>query len=513
MNIRHNGGILPWAALTFGLVLFYYQIFVIEPVNSDTANAMLVAQDLASGNWRLHGWFMAPDNFLGLDEVFYALIWRITHDTFLTLRLVPVLQWSGLALLAIFLATRSRFLFQSLFILSATFLVPVFGPYTEHLYFQAPFHVLTTICMILAVMLCGRLCEAGRLDWLWTGIFAFIVIDAAFSDPFFQFILTGPLLLALWICKPPSFRQIALLYLVCVVCGMLLERLNILTGGFTQPATNIPALASLSAIPGEIYRTALLWPVVLGCFPSGQPLWLMILAGLRIPLILLLFVPVFQCALSFRKLEFTDLCLLLIVIANMCAVVFTNASADISTARFFLPAWVCASILAAKFMRKHTAIAGYSLIISALALAVCVMKIGQFSEKSVRFLSQDGGYIAALETRGLTRGYAGYWQASDTTVATGGKIKVAAVILDQQGHLSAYDWFAKQSWYKGDAASTRFFVSTSNDRGGPNPKAIIAMFGKPDDVFVVEGVKNQVTDPKTGEIITYVYNRAQPSIR
>lgn len=513
MNIRYNGGILPWAALAFGLVLFYYQIFVIEPVNSDTANALLAAQDIASGNWRLHGWFMAPDNYLGLDEASYALIWSITHNTLVTLRLVPVLQWSGLAFLAARLTTRGGFSFQSVFILAATLLVPAFGPYSEHLYFQAPFHVPTTICMILSVMLCGSLYKTGRLDWLWTSIFALIVIDASLSDPFFQFILTGPLLLALWICKPPSYNQIALLYLVCVICGMLLERLNILTGGFMQPATNIPVLASPLAIPGEIYRTTLLWLVVLGCFPSDQQFWPMILAGLRIPLILLLFVQILQCARSLRRLEFTDLCLLLIIIANMCAVGFTNASAYILTSRFFLPAWVCASILAAKFIRKHTAIAGYSCIISVLALAICILKIGRFPEKSVHFLCQDGGYLAALEARGLTRGYAGYWQASDTTVATGGKIKVAAIILDQQGHLSAYDWFAKQSWFKGDTASTRFFVSTSNFRGGPNSEAIIAMFGKPDGIFVVQGTKNQADNLPSGEIITYVYNRAQPGIR
>ena len=513
MDIRRSYKILFWTAVALGLVLFYYQIFVIEPVNSDTANAMLAAQDMASGNWRLHGWFMAPDNYLGLDEVSYAFIWRIMHNTFLALRLVPALQWSGLAVLAVYLVSRRGFSFQSIFILSAVLLVPVFGPYTEHLYFQAPFHVPTTICMILAVMLCGRLFKAGRLDWLRAGLFAFIVIDASFSDPFFQLILTAPLLLALWICKLPSYKWIAFFYLACVAIGMGLLHLNLVTGGFTQPASNIPALAGLQAIPGGIYRVVFLWLVTLGCLPSGQPLWLMLLAGLRIPLVLLLFSPVFQCARNFRKLEFIDLCLLLIVAANICSVIFTQPKSGISAARYLLPAWVCASILAAKFTRKDAVIAGYSLIISVLALSLCGMKLAQLPEKSVHFLAGDSGYIAALEAHGLTRGYAGYWQASDTTLATDGKIKVAAIIQDRHGNLSAYDWFAKQSWYEGNTTGGRFFVSTSESAEWPKPSSIIAMFGKPNDIFIVHGVKNEATDLKGRDIITYVYNHAQSGAR
>ncbi|MDE1906014.1 MAG: hypothetical protein KGH75_06135 [Rhodospirillales bacterium] len=513
MAMRRNRKMLLWAAGALGLILFYYQIFVIEPVNSDTANAMLAAQDMVSGNWRLHGWFMAPDNYLGLDEISYAFIWRITHNACLALRLVPVLQWSGLAVLAVYLASRREFSFQSMSILAATLLIPVFGPFTEHLYFQAPFHVPTTIFMILTVMLCGKLFKAGRLHWLWAGLFAFVVIDASFSDPFFQLILTFPLLLALWLCKLPSYKRIIFLYLACVAIGMGLLRLNLVTGGFTQPASNIPALVRPEAIPGEIYRAMFLWLVTLGCLPSGQSLWLMLLTGLRIPLVALLISSVSQCVRNFRKLEFMDLCLLLIVATNICSVVFIQPRSGISAARYLLPAWVCASILAAKFTRKDTIIAGYSLTVCVLALGACLVKLAQLPENSVHFLAGDGGYVAALEAHGLTRGYAGYWQASDTTLATGGKIKVAAIIQDRHGNLSAYDWFAKQSWYEGNITSTRFFVSTSAAAEWPKPNSIIAMFGKPDDIFIVHGVKNEATDRKAGDIITYVYNRAQPGAR
>lgn len=495
------------------LSLFYYQVFVLEPVNSDTANSLLVAQDMAAGNWRLHGWFMAPDNYLGLDEVSYALIWRLTGDAFLALRLVPALQWTGLMFLAAYLGTRPKVSFQSLAILAAILFIPVFGPMTEHLYFQAPFHIPTTICMLLAVMLCDRLLKSEQFKWLWAIPLAFISIDASFSDPFFQFILAIPLLLTVWINKAATYQRVGLLYSLCVAFGMALLRLNAATGGFTQPLSNVPRFISFHDIPAQIYNTMLAWLGILGCFPFGQPLLYAILAILRIPLILLLLLPLLDCARRVRTLEFTDLCLLLMVGANLGAVIVTSAISDVSTERYLLPAWVCAAILAAKFARKDIVIVGYCLTVAGLALGVCLLKLVYAPETSIRFSPGEANYITALEARGLTRGYAGYWQASDTTVATGGKIKIAAVVLGQDGKLGAYDWFANQDWYNGVHTSTRFFVSTLTRPGWPQPRTIIAAFGNPDDMFVIHNDTSHFSDSNRNDIITYIYNRPLPAIK
>lgn len=513
INTARNRSWLHWAAWFVVLSLIYYQIFVLEPVNSDTANALLVAQDMAAGNWRLHSWFMAPDNYLGLDEVSYVLIWRLTGNAFLSLRLVPTLQWTSLMFLATYLGTRPKVSFQSLAILASILFIPVFGPMTAHLYFQAPFHIPTTICMLLAVMLCDRLLKANKFKLIWAIPLAFITIDASFSDPFFQFILTIPLLLALWADQATIYKRVVLLYLLCVASGMALLRLNAVTGGFTLPVSNVPTFISFHDILAEIYNTMLAWLGILGCFPFGQTFLYALLAILRIPLILLLLLPLIGCARRIRTLEFTDLCLLLMVGANLGAVIVTSAISDVSSERYLLPAWVCAAILAAKFTRKDNVIAGYCLIVAGLALCVCLLKLAQAPETGIRFSPGEANYIAALEARGLTRGYAGYWQASDTTVATGGKIKIATLALGKDGKLGADDWFANQNWYNGDPTSKRFFVSTLTGSGFTQPGTIIATFGKPDDMFVIHNTASYFSDSDRNDIIIYIYNRPLPAIK
>lgn len=513
MTTDYTRSWLLWAAGSILLLLTYYHIFVLEPVNSDTANALLAAQNMAAGNWRLHGWFMAPDNYLGLDEVSYALIWRLTDNAFLTLRLVPALQWTGLMMLATYLGTRHERTVQSLAILSVVLLVPVFGPMTGHLYFQAPFHIPTTICMLLVVSFSNFLLTSRRPKWLWASLLAIITIDASFSDPFFQFILTIPLLLALWLTRSAASRRIAILYLVCVVSGMVLLHVNTATGGFTQPMSNVPRFIALHDIPAEIGRTMQAWLGILGYSPADQPVLPRLLTILRIPLVLLLLLPLLGCVRRIRTLDFIDLCLLLIVGANLGAVIVTSAISDVSTERYLLPAWVCAAILAAKFARKDTVITAYCLALAGWALGAGFLRLTHAPEAGIRFSAGEAPYIAALRARGLTRGYAGYWQASDTTVATGGEIKIRTLVLGKNGKLGAYDWFARKDWYNGAPHSARFFVSTAAGSSWPRPATILATFGTPDAIFVTRNVAATSTGSIRRNIETYIYDRPLPAMK
>ena len=511
MNMRCNRWWILWVAGFGVLTLIYLHVFVMEPVNSDTANALLAAQDIAAGNWRLHGWFMAPDNYLGLDETLYALIWSLTGKAFLTLRLVPAIQWAGLMVLACYLGMRAEAPLQSLAILAALLVVPVFTPFTAHVYFQAPFHIPTTICMLLTVMLCDRLLKAGRLEWKWAGPLALITVNAAFSDPFFQFTLTFPLLFALWGSRAAVYQRIALLYLLCVACGMLLVHMNAATGGFTLPYTNLPRLAAVQYIALEIKGTTLMWLGLLGCIPFEQPFWLAIYAVMRAVLILFLFYRALRLVRRIHALEFIDLCLLLIIGGNIGELIFTKSISFLLTQRFLLPAWVCCAILAAKLARKDKVVAGYCVILASLAFAVCLVNLARAPGASIRFSPGETSYITALEAKGLFHGYAEYWQASDTTVATNGKIDIAAIHLVKDRKLEAYDWFAKQSWYDGGAANRPFFVSVSGNLLRLQPGAVFTTFGKPDEIFTTPGAA-YFPGSDQGDLITYVYNRPQPAL-
>lgn len=69
-----------------------------------------------------------------------------------------------------------------------------------------------------------------------------------------------------------------------------------------------------------------------------------------------------------------------------------------------------------------------------------------------------------LVAHGLTDGLAGYWQASSTTVDSGGRVLVSGVTLGGHGDLVPYQWETDDSGYNPSRHYANFVVT-----GGPLP--------------------------------------------
>ena len=87
-------------------------------------------------------------------------------------------------------------------------------------------------------------------------------------------------------------------------------------------------------------------------------------------------------------------------------------------------------------------------------------------------------------------GLAGYWQANDTTVATGGAVVVAPITIpasspsDAPGapRASAYRWESSSAWYQPARSVATFVIavtSPSTPGGGLSPAQVRASFGRP----------------------------------
>lgn len=505
---RSLAGTLAWLVTACAMAGFYILLFPLQPVNADTANCLLAAQDMVAGNWRLHGWYMASDTYWGLDELSYAAIWSLTRNSFLTLQLVPALQWTVLACLALYLGTRPRVALRAPIIIATILLIPVFGPFTAHLYFQAPFHIPTTCCMLATVLFCARLLQHGgrRSSWAWA--LAVTAFDAALSDPFYQFILSLPLIIALVRFRQTGGIRILTIYLSCVVAGMALCHINTLTGGFTQPKSNIPALLMIQGLPFSIAKLITLWANILGLTTTGLTGWAWFMAVARLPLLLIMLPPLWFCLSHLRKLSFEDLCFFLIILSTCAAVALTNLFGDYMVARFLLPAWVCSAILAARLGTSDRIKTNYTALLGVSALAVCVLNLTQAPQLSPQFTQGEADYIAALNARGLTQGYSEYWQASDTRVATRDAIHVAAISVTYDGSFTAYDWFTKRNWYNGNAANTRFFVTIPVSEKKFLMRS--ALFGQPVDQFISHGMTYNDMNDATEDMITYVFPGPMP---
>ena len=99
-----------------------------------------------------------------------------------------------------------------------------------------------------------------------------------------------------------------------------------------------------------------------------------------------------------------------------------------------------------------------------------------------------------LAAHGLTDGLAGYWQASSTTVDSGGRVLVSAVTVDGNGHLMPYQWETDDSDYARSRHDANFVVAD-----GPLPlpgawPAALRTFGRPQRVYRYDGYTIGVWD-------------------
>jgi hypothetical protein len=99
-----------------------------------------------------------------------------------------------------------------------------------------------------------------------------------------------------------------------------------------------------------------------------------------------------------------------------------------------------------------------------------------------------------LVGHGLTDGLAGYWQASSTTVDSGGRVLVSGVTLGGHGDLVPYQWETDDSGYNPSRHYANFVVT-----GGPLPlsgawSAAVRTFGHPQRVYRYVGYTVMVWD-------------------
>jgi hypothetical protein len=107
-----------------------------------------------------------------------------------------------------------------------------------------------------------------------------------------------------------------------------------------------------------------------------------------------------------------------------------------------------------------------------------------------------------LAARHFHYGLAGYWEASDTTLASGNHVQVRPVSKTADGRIEAYHWLSKPwetqaSWYSPRLHDATFLVlgpGPHGDSGFSSMAAARATFGQPEHVYHVGPYKVLVWD-------------------
>jgi len=468
------------------------------PGIADSANALLAGEDMAAGNIRLSGWWLAPDNYWGLDEALIAVVYALTHNAALTLRLVPAINLECLAGCIIALLLRQNF-WQRLFVAGAFILIPAIHGEILYFLFLAPFHVLTAACIMLSIWLSARILDGTSRRYPCLLLLVLVVIDASASDPLFYYLGCIPMVLALIAVQTVSWTQrakIILLIILSAYLGHLIPDLNERHGGFfywrlgDRFNLGAGAMVSLLRLGQTILQSLGAWP--------GQGDFLG--AVIRLPLLAAAIIPV--CGIGLAWLRhfktpvrpapvFIDLALLLVICADLGAMWVQSVNPDGADARFLLPAWAAAAALAARFYKPAGYKICYFLVIAGIAFGADVMMIIKQPAGDL-FKGHLKTLVTVLEQNDVKYGYATYTLAGPLTVLSDGELNILGVVnlakppaslTGHQNLVFPYTWFARSNWYQKTIDTPDFFCITDADDASLSPVLLVKAFGVPRQVI------------------------------
>lgn len=478
------------------LSFIYFHVFLSFNKDSDDANALLIGQNLFNGNWNLHGWLIAPDNFMTSDEILYGVLLKVFGFHPAILAAVPAILWALLMVLSGWLA----FIGQSF--ASAWRLLPVVimlgflmlpGNAALNAITQSPAHVGTMCYVIVIFLVAGRLIDCTKIRW-WYAICLFVLAGLATAgDPLAEFVGTAPVIVGALLTDQGS-RSTRLTIGLSVCLGSLLGheaiRFNMAFGGFS--AIGIPMVfASAPEFSKNISLTVQGLLMIFGADFLGMPLKSALPTLLR--LVMLSFIITVAWSWLWRSKEaldkfpnkignsvtFIDVTITAGIILNILAALLSTALVNVSSGRYFLPVLVLGSILLSRKKNIST------IMISIYAITFIVsgtIFIKSYSEVKPKLVSSETALLSKkLEKLGLHDGYAPYWTSSIVTVWSKELVRVRALVQTGDKQLIPYRWQADRSWYPRHLALTKpFFVLSMPGPNSPISQAsVLKTFGEP----------------------------------
>ncbi len=498
------------------LLALYIPLFATEQINADQVNALYLAQDLLAGNWRLHNWWMAPDNYWGLDEVFFALGWAISHNAIFTIRAVPIIDWVCLSIVITILGAGhdlKRGKFGSLLVLASIIIMPISGRYVLDFYFNAPLHILTVAAIFLALIIIEPMLARPRLGLARSIGLSLLSIDAAASDPLYIYVGVLPIIIALLLmngAQAPKRWQIIGILIGSVILAKLALYANRATGGFSF--YSLPyEIHTLADLPAVIYLDVQGILSVFGCWIPALAWPDTAVAVIRLPLLILVVIPCFVAGIAILKrviflrnpnhhLNFIQTVLCLMIMANLFALIVPNTVLKLADVRFFLPSWVALAILTARHFHINRLSAAYFSLVCVVALLADIAT--SIAGRAITTFPEEPSSVAAvLEAHHLHDGYAIYWEASETMAAGDGSLTIRSISPTPNGPgVASTKWFTKADWYLGNPNTKQFFVLIPYQHNLMTAQDVITSFGQPSQTIPV------------GADFIYIYNGPLPAL-
>jgi hypothetical protein len=487
--------VLAAVAAAAGVVLLfvaYVQLSRTYPVNSDSANIMLMSWDMLHGNVLLHGWYLSDVSFYPTELPQYAMLESLLGLHADTAHIAAAMTYTLAVLFAVLLArgprdrAAGRAAWPRMVLTGGLMVAPQLGVGVFVLLMSVG-HIGTAVPLMLTWLVIDW--AATKPRWFIPVVVGLLLTWVLVADPLVLVVGIVPLvavcglrvLRAVWSARPPdrgaalqaSWYEVSLAAAAILAYGLadLVNRLLSASGGFILHPLGYQ-LAPLHTWAKHAWVTGEGLLALFGAKPQGPAVEL---TFALLHLVGVALVAWALCRVARRFVSWPDLVsqvLLLAIVLNVLVYIpSTLADATDLNAREFAVVLPFGAVLAGRVVAEPltTRLRGGEVDVLGW-LRGRRWRAGLASALAVGYLASLG-YAAAqpsvppanaqlatfLAEHHLTNGISGYWQSSIVTVGSDGAATVRAV----QPSLRPYLWETKGSWY--DQRAT--FLVTENQAG------------------------------------------------
>jgi hypothetical protein len=519
---RERLGLLGLTVACSGLAVLYYRQSLTAPFNSDGAGNVLQSQAILQGNWLLRGWWSSDVSFYSTELPEYAVVTAIRGLSPNVVHICGALTYTLTVLLTALVARgRARGAvgyWRAGIAVGITVPLSVTG--SVAMYLENPNHAGTAV-PVLALLVLLDWAQSRTGDqiggrWLVPVAACAILALAEVGDQLTLATAAVPIgavcAIRLLTARPreggdraPRQLDRALLAAAVVSAGLAwLANLMIRAfGGFDLLPVNGVALARLGQVATH---ASLLWHAVVILFGANGPGTSPPMINARVPLSLMaglhglglllavVGLAVGSASLRSRHADRVTQVLAVSVLVILAFGVFTTLVASRS---YFHEVAILMPLAAALAGRTLGSLAGrcrpHSVLIAALALGTWLtLTVAELCYGATwpTLQPQQQAVAAWLVSHHERVGLSGYWQATSTSVTSGGHVLVAGITLPggpsagqpASDRAAAYRWESSADWYQPSRYDATFVIAVTDPAapgGGLPVPAVRASFGLP----------------------------------
>lgn len=496
-------------AVGIGLAALYYRQSRIAPFNSDGAANVLQAWAMLHGNPLLHGWWTSDVSFYTTELPEYAIVEIFRGLSPDVQHVAAALTYTLTVLLAALVARGketgpaglSRALLAGGILLAPGIVLgtPVF--------LENPDHAGTAVPILLLLLILDRWPERWYTAMAvcallaWTTVADELTLVAAVA-PLAAVAVVRLASLALRHRPAAESRYDALLAAASVASVPLAFGAQAVLrhlGGFVLRSLPGRLLATPAQIPGNAHVLGQTLLVLFGAnVPGGHTRYMADLAHFHWTGLLLAAAGFAAAVVTFfaRWQDRVTQVVVVAVLATVAAAVFGTELPDLSHAHEIAVLAPFGAVLAGRVLpRLVSAVRHHGrVLLPVLGVWIACSLAALCWVASWPPLPPASKPLATwLVRHGYTEGLAGYWQATSTTVVSGGKVLLAPI---DPGSRATTRWEASAKWYDPATHRANFIVAGPTTRNGLTVSTERRLFGAP------------VHDYHVGQyvVMTYRYN-------